>query len=64
MVEAEQSGVEGATPGENAVPPENAAVPEDPGFFKPWNEKCDLWSCGAITYLILSGIHPFSGATH
>ena len=25
------------------------------------NEKCDIWSCGVIMFLILSGRHPFSG---
>jgi calcium-dependent protein kinase len=28
---------------------------------KKYNEKCDLWSCGVITYIILSGIPPFNG---
>ena len=30
---------------------------------KAYNEKCDIWSCGVITYIILSGIPPFNGAS-
>lgn len=29
---------------------------------KKYNHKCDIWSCGVITYIILSGIPPFNGA--
>ena len=28
-----------------------------------YNEKCDIWSCGIIFYLLLSGNFPFSGKT-
>jgi len=28
---------------------------------KKYNEKCDIWSCGVITYIILSGMPPFNG---
>jgi len=28
---------------------------------KSYNEKCDLWSCGVIMYILLSASPPFSG---
>ena len=28
-----------------------------------YNEKCDIWSIGAITYYLLSGTEPFKGET-
>lgn len=38
------------------------------GYFKstnePYNEKCDIWSVGIISYALLSGRLPFSSSTH
>lgn len=28
-----------------------------------YNNKCDLWSCGVIMYILLSGKAPFGGRT-
>jgi calcium-dependent protein kinase len=30
---------------------------------KKYNHKCDIWSCGVICYIIMSGVPPFNGGT-
>jgi calcium-dependent protein kinase len=30
-------------------------------FKQSYTEKCDIWACGVILYIILSGEPPFKG---
>ena len=31
---------------------------------KIYDQKCDIWSCGVLTYILLSGTPPFNGTTN
>jgi calcium-dependent protein kinase len=28
---------------------------------KKYNEKCDIWACGVIMYILVTGVPPFKG---
>lgn len=30
---------------------------------KKYNEKCDIWSCAVVMYLMIAGYPPFYGKT-
>jgi len=38
-------------------------VPPEILMKKPYDQKCDMWSCGCIVYLLLCGNLPFMGRT-
>lgn len=31
-------------------------------FKENYSEKCDIWSCGVIMYILITGTPPFNGS--
>lgn len=32
-------------------------------LLEKYDQKCDIWSCGVILYILITGIPPFNGPT-